>query len=72
MRGNFLYKKIGERIIYKRKKKQISQEKLAFASDIDRTYLSKIEKGSANPSLKVLHKISRKLGMRISRLLKDM
>ncbi len=72
MRGNFLYKKLGERIIDTRKKKKISQEKLAFFSDIDRTYLSKIEKGKTNPSLKILHKISRRLGLKISHLLEDL
>lgn len=72
MRGNFLYKKIGERIIERRKKQRISQEKLAIISDIDRTYMSRIEKGIANPSVKVMHKISRNLGLKISRLLKNM
>ena len=71
MRGNYLYKKIGEKIYQIRKKKFISQERLALISDIDRTYLSRIEKGKANPSLKILYKISKNLGLKISRLIKE-
>lgn len=71
MRGNYLYKKIGEKIFQTRKKKFISQERLALISDIDRTYLSRIEKGRANPSLKILYKISKNLGLKISRLIKE-
>lgn len=72
MRGNFLYRKIGERIIQRRKNQKISQEKLAIICDIDRTYMSRIEKGIANPSVKVIYKICRNLGLKISRLLKNM
>jgi transcriptional regulator with XRE-family HTH domain len=69
MRGNFIYKKIGEKIYQRRKKKRLSQERLALISDIDRTYLSRIEKGKANPSLKILHKISKNLRLKVSRLI---
>jgi transcriptional regulator with XRE-family HTH domain len=72
MRGNFLYKKIGEQIVQERKKRKISQDKLALIADIDRTYLSRIEKGVGNPSIKVLHKISKNLGIKIVRLLRDL
>jgi len=72
MRGNFLYKKLGEKIINIRKNKGITQEKLALLSDIDRTYLARIEKGETNPSLKVLFKICRILKMKISSLLKNL
>ncbi len=52
---------VGENIIKARRKARISQERLAYLSVIDRTYVGKIEKGRANPSLKVLCKISRTL-----------
>lgn len=71
MRGNFLYKKLGIKIVGERKSRDLSQEKLALISDIDRTYLARIEAGKANPSLKVLHKISKYLGMKITKLLRD-
>ncbi len=70
MRGNFLYKKLGEKIITKRKIQRISQDRLALLSDIDRTYMARIEKGLANPTLKVLHKIAQNLKTKISNLLK--
>ncbi len=70
MKGNFFYKRLGEKIVSGRKKRKFSQEELASLSDIDRTYLSRIEKGKANPSIKTLHKISRKLKMKLAELLK--
>lgn len=70
MRGNFFYKRLGERIIIERNKKQITQEQLALLSDIDRTYLARVEEGKANPSVKVLSKISKILKVRLTSLLK--
>ncbi|MFA6005534.1 MAG: helix-turn-helix transcriptional regulator [Patescibacteria group bacterium] len=49
----------------------ISQERLAYASDVDRTYMGKIERGVANPTVKVLHKLSRILHTTISELTKN-
>lgn len=70
MRGNFFYKRLGERIIRARKKRLLSQEELALLSDIDRTYIARLEEGKANPSVKVLNKLSRVLKIRLSYLLK--
>ncbi|OGK18757.1 hypothetical protein A2866_04275 [Candidatus Roizmanbacteria bacterium RIFCSPHIGHO2_01_FULL_39_8] len=70
MRGNFFYKRLGERIVKARKKKKLSQEQLALLSDMDRTYLARVEEGKANPSIKVLNKLSRVLKIRLSSLLK--
>lgn len=53
-----------------RKHTGLSQEELAFQCDIDRTYISKIERGIANPSLLVLFKISDVLQVEIKDLLK--
>ncbi len=72
MRGNFLYKRLGEIIISSRKRKKFSQEKLALLSDVDRTYLARIEEGKANPTIKTLHKISRILRVKIRTLLKGL
>ena len=36
----------------------VSQEQLAFDADIDRTYVSQIERSVINPSLLVLHKVA--------------
>ena len=70
MRGNFYYKRLGERISGERKCRNITQERLAFLADMDRTYLARIEEGKANPSIKVLYKISRNLRLRLCDLLK--
>ncbi len=68
MKGNFFYKRLGERILHARKRRLLSQEKLAFLSDVDRTYVARIEEGKVNPSLRVVHKIARALRVRIHRL----
>jgi transcriptional regulator with XRE-family HTH domain len=70
MRGNFFYKRIGERIFSERKKRKLSQEKLSLLSDIDRTYITRIEGGKANPSMKILRKISRVLKIKVNNLIK--
>lgn len=71
MRGNFVYKKLGERVIAERRRRKLSQEDLAHIADMDRTHLARLEKGKANPSIRTLHKIARKLRIKIGRLLKD-
>jgi transcriptional regulator with XRE-family HTH domain len=71
MRGNFIYQRLGGQIFTRRKKKGLSQEDLSILSDVDRTYIGKVEQGKANPSFKTLLKISRALRVRVSELLKD-
>ena len=53
-----------------RKNIGLSQEELAFECSIDRTYISKVERGIANPSLLILSKISVVLGVEIKDLIK--
>lgn len=53
-----------------RKQGGLSQEELAFQCDIDRTYISKLERGVANPSLLILVKIAETLNVRIEDLVK--
>ncbi len=71
MRGNFIYKKIGERLAIERERKNMSQERVAMLSEMDRTYLARIEEGKANPSLKILTKISRALSIKLFSLFKE-
>ena len=47
----------------------LSQEKLALQAGIDRTLVSKIERGLGNPTLVVLDKVSSILGVGICDLL---
>lgn len=69
MRGNFFYKRLGIRVITERKRSKLSQEQLALLSDMDRTYLARIEEGKANPSLKILNKLSKVLKIKLVKLL---
>jgi len=43
----------------------LSQEALALAAGVDRTYVSQLERGVANPSLNILYRISKVLEMDI-------
>lgn len=49
--------KVGERITFLRKKKELSQQQFSYEADMERTYLSHIEKGRKNISLSTLEKI---------------
>ena len=53
-----------------RKSLGLSQEGLAFECEIDRTYISKVERGIANPSLLILLRIADVLKVEIKDLLK--
>lgn len=44
-----------------RLKRGLSQEKLAFASDLDRTYISLLERGLRQPSLSTIFQLAREL-----------
>ena len=48
----------------------LSQEALALAADVDRTYVSQIERGVGNPSVGVLAKLASKLSIDIVDLLR--
>ena len=41
-----------------RRERGLTQEELAFDAEIDRTYVSQIERGVINPSLLVLYKVA--------------
>jgi transcriptional regulator with XRE-family HTH domain len=51
-----------------RTERKISQEALAHLSDLDRTYVSGIERGERNPSLGNLLKLTEALGIQLSQL----
>ena len=50
---------------------RLSQEELALRADVDRTYVSQIERAIGNPSLLVLCKLSAVLGTDVRRLLDE-
>ena len=49
----------------------ISQESLAFAADLDRTYITSIEKGLRNVSITVVEKLAAALNVDISEFFKE-
>ena len=67
----YFYKRLGERIVTERRKMGLSQEDLSYSSDIDRTYLARIEEGKANPSIKVLKSLAYYLKKTVNELLED-
>ncbi|MEM7213991.1 MAG: helix-turn-helix transcriptional regulator [Pseudomonadota bacterium] len=64
------YKKIfGINVREARKAAGLSQEELGLEIDIDRTYISGIERGIRNPSLDVIVKIAERLNLPPDKLL---
>lgn len=61
---------IGKRIRELRLQAGLSQEKLAFASNLDRTYIGSVERGERNISILNLNKISSALNINSYELLK--
>ena len=62
-------KLLGSRIREIRQKKRMSQEELAFKSELHRTYISDIERGNRNVSLKNIEKIAKALKVAIRELM---
>lgn len=59
----------GKRVRAARHKSGLSQEALAHEADSNRTYISDIERGTRNPSIEVIERIARALGVTIGSLL---
>lgn len=55
--------KIGNRIKELREVKQMSQKDLAYASDLDRSYIASVENGQRNISIVNIEKIAVALGV---------
>lgn len=53
-----------------RKKNKMSQEKLAFESNLDRTYISMLERGIHQPTLNSLLALAEALNMKASELVR--
>lgn len=68
VKSTVLRKKFGERIRELRKKVNISQEELGFRSNLDRTYISGIERRERNPSLENIGKLSGALNVPLNKL----
>ena len=56
---------IGERIREARTAKGLTQEQLADVTGIHQTNISKLESGTANPSLRTLKRLAAGMGMKL-------
>lgn len=63
---------LGRLVKQKRTELGISQEELGFKANLDRTYISGIERGVRNPSLTALVSLAGGLGMTVSQLLETL
>jgi len=62
---------LAEQIKKLRARKGLSQEDLALAADVDRSYVSQLERGIANPTLTILLRIAGALGTKIDLTIRD-
>jgi transcriptional regulator with XRE-family HTH domain len=62
---------LGRNVRKIRQQRRMTQEKLAFAAEIDLTYVGGIERGKRNPSLLVMARIAEALSVPLTRLLSD-
>ena len=63
--------KVGKRIREYRDKINMSQKDLAYAADLDRSYIASVENGQRNISIVNLEKIAISLNVSLSDLFKD-
>jgi len=66
------YKNIGEKVRKIRKKKNISQEELAWKIGKSPNFIGLIERGKKRPSIETLREISRVLGVPLKTFFDDM
>ncbi len=59
----------GEKLKQAREKKEMSQAQVALLVQIHSNYYARIERGDANPSLDILLKIAKALGIQASKTL---
>ena len=57
---------VGQRITTLRNDRNLSQQKFAYEADIERSYLTHIEKGRKNISLTTLEKVTKALGVTVN------
>ncbi|OGK43427.1 hypothetical protein A2956_02465 [Candidatus Roizmanbacteria bacterium RIFCSPLOWO2_01_FULL_37_57] len=60
-----LHKRFGLRIKELREERKLTQEDLAFAIRVDRSYMGFIERGERNPTLEVIGRIAKALGIKL-------
>jgi transcriptional regulator with XRE-family HTH domain len=66
---NLILENFGRLIAERRKTLDISQEEFAERADLDRTYVSGLERGVRNPSLTAIVKVAKGFGVTTEELL---
>jgi transcriptional regulator with XRE-family HTH domain len=59
----------GQNVRQRREARQFTQEVLAEKADLDRTYISDIERGTRNPGVKNVVRLAKALGVTSAKLL---
>ncbi|WP_168046184.1 helix-turn-helix domain-containing protein [Brevundimonas alba] len=62
---------VGGNVRRLRQARQMTQEQLAFDADLDLTYVGGIERGKRNPSLLVLARLAKALGVTPADLIRE-
>jgi transcriptional regulator with XRE-family HTH domain len=62
-------KVLGKNIRALRKKKELTQEELAYKAELDYSYINQIENGKRNPSMEAVERIAKALGTKVQNLL---
>jgi transcriptional regulator with XRE-family HTH domain len=68
MRGRAL---VGWNLRRLRVARDVSQERLAFDSGVDRSYLGGLERGEENPTVEVLERLADTLGIKLAELFEE-
>lgn len=64
-----LCRAFGAAVRARREELDLTQEELGFRSGLDRTYVSGIERGVRNPTLKIIGRLAKALGTAAHKLL---
>ena len=65
-------KKLGKRLRALREERGWSQEEFADRAGLHRTYVSAVERGVRNPTLSVLERLAKALGVSIEEMVKGL
>ena len=63
-------RQLGMRIKYLRSLKRWSQEDLALEANVNKNYISDLERGERNPTVKILERIAKAFNISLSELFK--
>lgn len=63
-------KQLGMRVRYLREQKKMTLEDLSFEANVNKNYLSDLERGNRNPTVKILERIALALEISLEELFK--